>query len=271
MCLNDERVLLSLPTRFSGLGVPLFHENAVIEFENSRKLTSPLTDLIKNKSVLYTVNGTEQKKIKTTIKNERENIHKNVFNILQNRLNENQLRLNSIHREKGVSIWLTSYSISDHGFDPQKQQFWDSLIPSTCFCSANIDVQHAMSCKRGGFVTIRHNDLRDLTANLLSNVSNDVEIEPKLLLVTGENFSNRTMYTRTEARLDIRSRGFWVRGQQAFFDIKYLTQTLKDTLTQLFYNARNIMRKRKRGSTARGFYKLNTETSPRWYFQYTEV
>ena len=38
ICSNDERVLLSLPTRFGGLGIPLFHVNAVIEFENSRKL-----------------------------------------------------------------------------------------------------------------------------------------------------------------------------------------------------------------------------------------
>ena len=93
-------------------------------------------------------------------------------------------------------------------------------MPSTCCCSAKIDVQHAMSCKRGGFVTIRRNDLRNLFANLLSNVCNDVEIEPKLLPVTGENFSNRTANTLTEARLDIRSRWFWDRGQQAFFDIR---------------------------------------------------
>ena len=76
-----------------------------------------------------------------------------------------------------------------------------------------------MSCKRGGFVAIRDNDLRDLTAKLLSNDCNDVEIEPKLP-VTGEKFLNGTANTRTEARLDIRSRGFWFRGQQAFFDIR---------------------------------------------------
>ena len=58
-------------------------------------------------------------------------------------------------------------------------------MPSTCFCCANIGVQQAMSCKRGGLVTIRHNGLRHLTANLLSNVSNYVEIERKLLPVTG--------------------------------------------------------------------------------------
>ena len=184
-----------------------------------------MTDLIKNQSLIYSVNGIEQKKIKTIIKTDRDNTHKNVLNTLQNHLNENRLRLNSINREKGVLSWLTSYPISDHGFDLTKQQFWDSFrlrygralpnMPSTFCCSAKMDIQHAMSWKRGGFVTIRHNDLRDLTANLLSNVCNDVEIEPKLLPVTGENFSNRTANTRTEARLDIRSRGFWVRGQQA--------------------------------------------------------
>ena len=65
-----------------------------------------------------------------------------------------------------------------------------------------------------------HNDLGDITANLLSHVCNNVEIKPKLLPVTGECFSKRTTNTRTEARLDTRSRRFWVRGQQTFFDVK---------------------------------------------------
>ena len=71
ICSNDELVLLSLSTRFSGL----IHENAVIELENSRNFTSSLTDLIKSQSVLYSVNKIEQKKIKITIKSRRENIH----------------------------------------------------------------------------------------------------------------------------------------------------------------------------------------------------
>ena len=58
-------------------------------------------------------------------------------------------------------------------------------IPSTCFCCANRDVKQAMSCKRGGLVTIRHNGLRHLTANLLSKAGNYVEFERKLLPVTG--------------------------------------------------------------------------------------
>ena len=86
-----------------------------------------MTDLIKNQSLIYSVNGIEQKKIKTTIKTDRENTHKNVLNTLQNHLNENRLRLNSINREKGVLRWLTSYPISDQGFNLTKQQFGTAL------------------------------------------------------------------------------------------------------------------------------------------------
>ena len=48
----------------------------------------------------------------------------------------------------------------------------------------------------------------------------------KMLPVTGENFS-KTANTRNEARLDIRSRRFWVKGQQAFFDIKVFDPNAK--------------------------------------------
>ena len=65
ICSNDDHVLI---TGFGGLGIPLFHENAGIEFENLKKLTSSLAGLIKDQLVLYSVNGIEQNKINTTIK-----------------------------------------------------------------------------------------------------------------------------------------------------------------------------------------------------------
>ena len=74
----------------------------------------------------------------------------------------------------------------------------------TCSCESKIDIQHAMSCKNGGFITIRHNDLRDLNANLLTEVCKDVDIEPHLLPVTGETFDNRTANTSNEARVNIK-------------------------------------------------------------------
>ena len=76
-----------------------------------------------------------------------------------------------------------------------------------------------MVCKKGGFIIQRHNELRDLEADLLSMVCNDVEIEPQLQDVTGEQLNSGSNLAK-EARLDIHARGFWEQRQSAFFDIR---------------------------------------------------
>ncbi|CAM1154665.1 Uncharacterised protein r2_g4332 [Pycnogonum litorale] len=93
-------------------------------------------------------------------------------------------------------------------------------MPSYCSCGSKYDVDHAISCKKGGFVVIRHNRLRDPTASMLKEVCYDVQTEPTLNPVTGEEFHERTAVTSNEARLDIRARGFWQSGQRAFFDVR---------------------------------------------------
>ena len=54
-CSNDERVLLSLPARYGGLGIPIFHSIAAFEYENSRKITSTLRNLIKDQNTQYSI------------------------------------------------------------------------------------------------------------------------------------------------------------------------------------------------------------------------
>ena len=78
-----------------------------------------------------------------------------------------------------------------------------------------------MVCRRGGFIIQRHNELRDLEADMLSmvDVCNDVEIEPVLQELTGESLpsgANRA----PDARWDIHARGFWERQSLAFFDVR---------------------------------------------------
>ena len=65
-----------------------------------------------------------------------------------------------------------------------------------------------MVCRRGGFIIQRHNELRDLEAEMLSMVCNDVEIEPVLQEINGETL-NRGANRAPDARLDISARGFW--------------------------------------------------------------
>ena len=94
----------------------------------------------------------------------------------------------------GASNWLNAIPLAEHGFNLSKGEFRDALalrfnhdikgIPSKCLCGQWFDVTHAMNCKRGGFVIMRHNDIRDFEANLLKRVCNDVEIEPPLQPLT---------------------------------------------------------------------------------------
>ena len=83
-----------------------------------------------------------------------------------------------------------------------------------------IDVDRALNCRRGGFTIQRHNELRDLTASLLTDVCHNVATEPPLQPLGGELFNLRSANTNPQARLDIKARGFWNRGQDAFFDVR---------------------------------------------------
>ena len=87
-------------------------------------------------------------------------------------------------------------------------------------------IQHAMSCSNDGFVTIRHNDLRDLTTYLLTKLCTDVETKPKVLPVAKEGFENQTANTRNQASVDTRPSGFWVRGQKAFLEMRLFDHSL---------------------------------------------
>ena len=53
-------------------------------------------------------------------------------------------------------------------------------------------IEHALSCSRGGFPSIRHNEIRDITADLLSEVCHNVGTEPGLQHVTEEQLTHRS-------------------------------------------------------------------------------
>ena len=119
---------------------------------------------------------------------------------------------------KGLPNWLTTLPISDFGFKLSNQDFWDAIrlrcgwsianLPKTCPCGSRFSVQHCMSCKKGIFVSIRHNDLRDLTANMLSEVCKDVEIEPKLTRLTGKELGGELQTQRMKQDLTLKHTEF---------------------------------------------------------------
>ena len=93
-------------------------------------------------------------------------------------------------QKNGASSWLNVIPLEEHGFNLNKSEFRDAVnlrynkklrgLPSKCACGQQYDVTHALNCKKGGFVIIRHNNIRDFEANLLKKVCSDVETEPQL-------------------------------------------------------------------------------------------
>ena len=66
-------------------------------------------------------------------------------------------------------------------------------------------------------------------AKIVDEVAYDVQIEPQLEPVTGEDLPASTN-TEDEARLDIAARGFWQRGEKAFFDVRVFNPFAKTHL-----------------------------------------
>jgi hypothetical protein len=71
----------------------------------------------------------------------------------------------------------------------------------------------------GGFQTRRHNEIRDLTADMLREVCLSVSVEPSLLPLRGEQFDNQSTSTDIGARLYIAVDNFWEAGRRTFFDV----------------------------------------------------
>ena len=113
--------------------------------------------------------------------------------------------------EKGRSICLVD--------NPSNQVAW--VFPSTDKHSeihsvftmdgsqlAPFTMTHAFSCSKGAFPSIRHDQIRDMTAQLLSEVCPNVEVESALQPITGETFPYRIANVGDNTRLDVKAQGF---------------------------------------------------------------
>ena len=97
---------------------------------------------------------------------------------------------------------------------------------------------------------MRHNDIRDVEANLLKRVCNDVEIEPPLQLLTNEHLERDAINTDS-ARVDVRARGFWRRGQNAFIDVRVANPGSATHLKNRLRKSCKSMREKKRAYNER--------------------
>ena len=81
-------------------------------------------------------------------------------------------------------------------------------------------VNHALSCKKGGFIAQRHDTIRDLQTSHISKVCRDVETEPLRYPLDNEVFNLQSTVISREARLDMKAGGIWTTGVTAFFEVR---------------------------------------------------
>ena len=112
---------------------------------------------------------------------------------------------------------VTVLLLTEQSFSLNRSAFDDTLalrygwspakLPSEWDCDSNLTVEHVLSCARGGFPSIRHKEVPDLTANSLMEVCSDVCIEPDLQPLSSDQLPNVSANSQNGVRLDLSANG----------------------------------------------------------------
>ena len=225
-----ERDILALPVHMGGLGIINPTTLAPTQHQASLDITQPLSDAIIEQKPYNLEVTAKQQVAKLEAKKKKDATDKELLEGYLLHSSHLLKRCIELAREKGSSSWLTALPIARYGFALHKGDFRDAIclrynwtparMPTECVCGQGFTVSHAMDCHTGGFPTRRHNEVRDITAELMSEVCPNVTREPQLQTLTGETFNYRANI-EDGARADISADGFWGNNhQRAFFDVR---------------------------------------------------
>ena len=228
---NIERDLLSLPARLGGIGI-VNPSKSNHNLDTSKKVTEPLQRAILSSSQVYSYETiSQQHQNKQDVQRQLHDSQRLLQEEIKKSSTMTLLRAIELAEEKGASSWLTAIPLREYGFNLHKSAFRDAIalrygwtpvdLPTSCVCGSRFSVEHALSCPSGAFPIIRHNEIRDLTASVLTEVCHDVRVEPDLQPITHETMSAATANTSDGARLDIAMNGFWGgRFEKSFVDVR---------------------------------------------------
>ena len=231
-------------------------ETADLEFETSVRITNNLTNLIVNQE--RSLENLDEDGLRILInktKLEKEKRLNDKFEELKERVDEDLKRCLDNAKEKGAGSWLSALPIEALGYVLNKQEFRDSLclrygwkVPNTplyCHCGEKNSVDHALICKKGGYVHMRHDRIRDLEASILSDVCKDVRVEPDLLPVGNSTVSSTNKAVK--ARLDVSAVGIWSPMERTFLDVRVLhpnSPSYRGQTTKSLYEQHETEKKR---------------------------
>ena len=222
----------ALPSRLGGIGLLNPTKLGNEAFAASIEVTRPIVKSILNQEGSYSQEVlSDQLTAAAETRKKNRALQSATASDLKSDLTSDLQRAMDLAQEKGASNWLTVLPVEEFGFSLHKGAFRDALalrygwplqnIPTTCACGKNFNVEHALSCAKGGYTSIRHNEIRDHTAHLMTELCHNVVIEPHLQPLNGETLQGASSITQNGARLDVAADGFWgSRFERAFFDVR---------------------------------------------------
>jgi hypothetical protein len=80
------------------------------------------------------------------------------------------------------------------------------------------------------FPSLRHIEICNITANILTEVCSNVSVKPALQPLSGEVLSYQTASTDDDARVDIAATDFWTPHQKCYVDVRVFNPFLHPTL-----------------------------------------
>ena len=202
---NDTiRSLVALPPRWGGLGVFNPTVQCTHEYSATVDITGPLSQcIVLGQSFDYFQMRTEPLSRKFVIRLFGQSAYSDTSSSLCSHLNHSLQTALDLTTIRGASAWLSALLLSEYGFTLHKAAFHDAIAlrygwplhqtPSHCGCDAALSVDHTLSCPKGGLPSLCHNEIRDLTAHLLTEVCHQVQVEPELQPVSNpDSFLQQT-------------------------------------------------------------------------------
>ena len=241
---DQDRVSYSLPVKHRGLGIPVLSEISEIHYEHSKSISAPLPSVIimqgcqiPDSKIINEIKYSKKKESDVLLKEKIHTVNQKIDAQTKNAIDD--------ANQPGASSWLSATPLEQYGFSLNKAEFRDAImlrygkelkgLPATYSCGQKYDTTHVLNCKKGGFVTIRHNNIRDYEANLLAKIHTDstfssFETEPSLQPVEGEIVNG---IPGDNARPSVRAGGVWRKQtvKTRFLMFELLTLTLHHSIT----------------------------------------
>ena len=197
------------------------------------------------------------------VKTEKEEMLIERLEEVKNSADEKLKRCIELACEKGSGAWLSALPLQAMGFVLNKQEFRDGIylrygwrIPNTptyCACGTKNSVDHTLNCKLGGYVTMRHNNVRDLEASMLKEVCKDVKSSPSCYQLGPLRFKVRMRLKKHDSMCQLLVCGVQWRG--LFLMYGFFIQTPPPMLALLYSSCTSNMNEKRNDATTIAYYK----------------